>query len=39
MSCATIPREIYVSPAAFILNSRKSLNNKESRQTFIPFVR
>lgn len=39
MSCATIPREVYESPAAFILNSRKSLNLKESRQVFIPFVR
>lgn len=39
MSCAVVPRPIYQSPAAFILNSRKSLNLKESRQAFVPFVR
>lgn len=39
MSCTIIPRSNYESPATFILNSRKSLNLKESRQTFIPFVR
>lgn len=39
MSCSIVHREIYESPASFILNSKKSLNLKESRQVFIPFVR